>query len=71
LRRTFLPQSFRDMVKARLSMKQRPVLDQANVARLESIFDEDLQTLSAWLGLDINCENFDDVTSGGQLEWVP
>jgi hypothetical protein len=69
VRRTFVPQSIRDMVKARLSMKQRPTLDESNVARLESIFDEDLRTLSKWIDLDLNCQNFDEMTSKDQLEW--
>ena len=70
LRRTFIPQSVRDIVKERLSMKQRPVLRESNVARLESIFDEDLELLSQWLGVDSNCKNFDEKTATGQLDWV-
>lgn len=70
LRRTFVPQSLRDSVKARLSMKQRPVLDESNRARLEAIFDEDLEILSRWLGVSLSCRNFDDATELNQLDWV-
>jgi hypothetical protein len=70
LRRTFVPQSLRDMVKERLTMKRRPVLSEANVTRLESIFDEDLKLLSEWLGVDINCRNFNERTTVAQLEWA-
>ena len=70
VRRTFVPQSLRDMVKARLTMKRRPVLSESNVTRLESIFDEDLKLLSEWLGVDINCRNFNERTTVAQLEWA-
>jgi hypothetical protein len=70
LRRALVPQSVRDMVKARLTMKQRPALGRSNVARLESIFDADLQNLSGWLNVQLDCKNFDDKTSGGRLEWA-
>jgi hypothetical protein len=51
-------------------MNQRPVLDESNVTRLESIFDEDLRILSRWLGVNLNCKNFDEKTSEDQLDWV-
>jgi hypothetical protein len=70
LRRALVPQSVRDLVKARLTMKQRPVLEDSNVARLESIFDEDLHALSEWLKVDLTCANFDEKTSGNRLEWA-
>jgi hypothetical protein len=70
LRRALVPQSVRDTVKARLTMNQRPALSESNLGRLESIFDEDLHTLSEWLRVDLNCKNFDEKTSGGYLEWA-
>ena len=69
LRRTFVPQPLRDMVKTRLTMNERPVLRRDNVGRLESIFDEDLRVLSTWLGVDLTCQTFDERTSSGDLEW--
>lgn len=70
LRRTLVPRSVRDIVKTRLTMSQRPALDVSNVARLESIFDEDLQALSKWVGVRLVCENFDQQTAGGHLDWT-
>jgi len=70
LRRTLVPQLMRDMVKARLTMKESPVIEAANAARLESIFDEDLRTLSEWLNVDLNCKNFNEKTSCKSLEWA-
>jgi hypothetical protein len=70
LRRTLVPQSVRDMVKARLTMRDRPVLDGASMARLESVFDQDLQVLSEWLGVDLNCRNFNEKTARTSLNWA-
>ena len=70
LRRTVVPQSIRDFVKARLTMNERPALEPSNVARLESLFDEDLRALSSWLGVDLTCKNFDERSGRGQLEWI-
>jgi len=70
LRRTLVPQSVRDMVKARLTMRDRPVLSAASTARLESIFDQDLQVLSEWLGVDLNCRNFNEKTARTSLNWA-
>jgi hypothetical protein len=71
LRRTLVPQSVRDLVKARLTMSEKPALSPSSIARLESIFDEDLQVLSTWLGVHLTCRNFDEETSSGQREWLP
>lgn len=71
LRRALVPQSVRDRVKARLTMEQRPVLDDSVRTRLEGVFDEDLRQLSEWLGVDITCENFDRRTAHDRLDWTP
>jgi len=69
LRRSLVPQSLRDRVKARLMMKQKPALTDSHVARIESIFDADLEALSEWFGVELKCETFDARTSCGGLEW--
>lgn len=70
LRRRCVPQSLRDVVKARLSMKQRPILSDANRSHLESLFDKDLKVLSKWLGADLSCETFDEKTAMTSLDWA-
>lgn len=69
LRRTLVPQTVRDRVKARLAKKPPVELNAATLARLEATFDEDLGALSAWLDLDLTCRNFDEQTAGGGLEF--
>jgi hypothetical protein len=71
LRRRLVPQSIRDRVKSQLTMRERPTLSPATRARLEQVFDEDLATLSDWLGTSLTCQNFDEVTLRGPLDWSP
>lgn len=70
LRRHFVPQSVRDWVKSRLTMRQRPEMDVAHRAQLEQVFDADLAQLGHWLGVDLNCANFKSVTRANVLEWA-
>ncbi len=59
LRRWFVPKSFRNWVKGFWSMKQRPELSAENIEYLTTVFDEDLATLSSWIGIDtLCCDNF-------------
>ena len=69
LRRRLVPQSVREVVKAQLTIRQRPELSSSNLARLESMFDQDLRVVSRWLGAELTCKNFDERTVGGDLEW--
>ena len=70
LRRRFIPQALRDAVKIKLRMRNRPELDKENRARLEMEFDRDLAQLGKWLGTDLDCRNFKQVTSAASLEWI-
>ena len=70
LRRHFVPQSLRNEIKSKLSMQKRPVLDDQVRVLLEAEFDLDLAQLGIWLGTDINCQNFKQVTSATSLNWI-
>lgn len=70
LRRALIPQGWRDWVKARLSMQQRPVLGQKVRAALEAEFDPELARLGEWLGKPLNCKNFKQVTGAEELNWA-
>ena len=61
-RRNLVPQLVRDVVKSRFQMRKRPELSAASRKRLVDIFDEDLAKFGAMLGIELNCENFDNVT---------
>lgn len=69
-RRTFVPKSFRETVKSRLRLADRPDITSETRIKLETIFDEDLESLGTLLGVELNCKNFKDVTSASSLDWV-
>lgn len=58
VRRAFVPQSWRDKIKAQLVMKERPTLSDDSKEMLRKIFDQDLATLTPLVGVELNCENF-------------
>lgn len=62
LRRTLVPQSYRDMVKNKYIMSSRPKFSDENLIKLEKIFDEDLKLFSAIVGIELNCANFNTRT---------
>ena len=70
LRRALIPQGFRDRVKSQLMMKQRPELSAETRAELEVIFNKDLNKVGSWLGVSLNCENFNEITGKGKMNWI-
>jgi len=70
LRRAFVPKALRERIRARHQMTSRPELRPERRRRLEEIFDEDLATLSTWLGREIRCGNFTEATLGEPLSWT-
>ncbi|MEL6605382.1 MAG: sulfotransferase [Cyanobacteria bacterium J06614_10] len=70
IRQHLVPQSVRDWVKSLWQMQQRPELSADETAWLQEKLDPDLQTLGRWLGLDLRCENFCEVTLAPLTGWV-
>ena len=70
VRRTLVPQAIRNAVKSRMSMKNRPEISRRSRNRLEGLFDEDLAQLGEWLGIELNCANFKEVTTKQSLNWI-
>ena len=69
-RRNIIPKSFRDYVKSFWRMKDKPQLEASKIEYLESIFDQDLQTLGDWFGVELNCHNFKEtIANNSSLEW--
>jgi len=64
LRRRLIPQKLRDSIKGKLQMQDRPKIHEAQLERISSIFDRDLHILSPWLGFEITCANFRQVSLG-------
>lgn len=70
LRQSLIPPRLRDAVKSRLTMRHRPVLSDEARTMLEGVFNQDLARLGEWLGVELNCTNFKEVTTEHPLNWV-
>jgi len=70
LRRTFVPEAWRNRVKSRWVMTERPELNAASLAKLELAFDQDLAQLGAWFGMDLNCSNWKRLAQETEPQWV-
>ena len=69
LRRGIVPKAVRTKIRRLVSITEPPKLGAATRKRLEAHFDDDLSTLSRWLGTNLNCRNFRNVTSNQSLGW--
>jgi hypothetical protein len=60
-------ESLKELWRARVEPPRvTPVVE----ARLREVFDADLAQLGSWLGVRLDCENFQDATAGRALEWA-
>ena len=57
-RKTLIPQTFRDAVKNKLTLKTRPQIDEEHRQKLTRIFNEDLALLSDFFGVELNLQNY-------------
>jgi len=69
LRRGLIPKAVRTRVRRLFSMSERPSLTEKSTQELQRQLDEDLSTLSSWLGTRLNSRNFSAVTAAQSLEW--
>jgi hypothetical protein len=69
IRRGLIPKAVRNRVKQFWTMNEPPRLSDAARRRLEEVFDRDLATLGAWLGVRLSCANFKQVTAERPLSW--
>ena len=69
LRRTFVPQGIRNKIKSGLTMQKRPEIDESHLKQLITLFDEDLLSLGADLGVELSCLNFKQVVSIQKLRF--
>jgi hypothetical protein len=61
IRRKFIPQRIRDLIKKPWQMEKRPELTPETTARLKEHFDKELSTLGDWMGIELNCDNFKEI----------
>jgi hypothetical protein len=69
LRRRLIPQFFRTRIKKKLTIKNRPTINEIQLKRLTEIFNEDLKQLGTWLGIDLSCENYKEKIINNDLMW--
>ena len=67
-RRT-IPAAWRERLKARWRMTERPALGDAARAEVERALDEDLARLGGWLGMPLTCGNFAELTAAADPAW--
>lgn len=70
IRQRLIPKEVRTWVRNLWTLKQRPQLEPQQVERLSAIFNEDLQVLGSWLGLDLSCQNFKAAVKANSASWV-
>ena len=70
VRRNLVPKQVRNFVKSKLRMQERPVIDNKNMEKIVNIFNQDLAILSKWIGREINCHNYKEITSSNTLDWL-
>jgi hypothetical protein len=59
-------ESFKDFWRAQI---EPPSMSNDLRARLAEIFDADLAQLGSWLGIQLDCENFEEATVGAAHDW--
>ena len=70
IRRTLVPRQVRNTIKKRLQMNERPRLSDSSLSRLVEIFNGDLDSLGRSLGVSLDLDNYTEVVTARQLEWV-
>jgi hypothetical protein len=68
-RRT-IPAAWRERLKARWRMTERPELGVALRAEVERRLDADLERLGGWLGMPLTCSNFAAFTAAADPVWT-
>ncbi len=71
LRKRIVPhqwsQSLKGFWRARID---RPEITRELTERLRDVFNADLAQLGAWLGTELDCDNFHEVSLARSCEWV-
>lgn len=71
VRRRIIPAGVSQSIKGLWRVRMdRPQITPELRERLREVFDADLAQLGDWLGIDLNCHNFDDATCACAREWA-
>jgi len=69
VRQNLISPEVRERIKGLWRMQKRPELSEASVEKLAKIFDQDLEELGRWLGVNLDCKNFKQLTRDQSLDW--
>jgi hypothetical protein len=69
IRRALVPKNLRTKIRHSLSIRKRPELSNDVRKKLVIEFDNDLFRLGQWLGIELNCANFSEITEKYRYEW--
>jgi len=71
IRRYLIPGKMRDWLRGFITADiKKPVIAPKEMNRLRKCFDDDLNLLGSWLGVDLNCANFKAVVRENPLKWT-
>jgi len=65
----WLPPGWRERIKARWQMRERPALSPSVRAELEAALDLDLEVLGSWLRRPLRCSSWRDAVLRESLDW--
>ena len=70
LRQNLVPKGVRTWIRSWWQMKKRPELEPLQQEYLQTIFDQDLAVLGAWLGIEFACKDFKSTVVEHASEWT-
>jgi len=70
LRRFLVPQWIRNRIKRQLTMQKQPEIDPTHLEKLTTLFNADLASLGSDVGIALSCDNYKQVVSQENLNWV-
>ncbi|MBN8429469.1 sulfotransferase domain-containing protein [Microbulbifer salipaludis] len=69
IRRTLVPATFRNSIKSRMQMSERPNLSAVSIRKLKATFDEELKILGTLFNTNLDCESYKKIVLEKPMEW--
>lgn len=70
LRRNLIPQSLRDAVKNKLTLKNRPLIDEHHMLKLVEIFNDDLENIGKLLAIQLDLTNYSSIAKTADAKLI-
>ena len=69
LRRKLIPQSIRNKIKKQLTLQERPCISDRQMHYLKNVFNEELNQLGQLMGVELDCDNYEEKVIHNNLRW--